>query len=41
MLQKKMIDYKNEALAILDVYPDNIYKKAMIELVNYAIDRKY
>ncbi len=38
---KKMADYKNEALAMLDNYPPSPAKEAMISLVDYAIDRKY
>lgn len=38
---QKMADYKNDALALLNTFPDSLHKKAMMELVNYAIDRKY
>jgi len=38
---KKMIAYKDEALRMLDEYPDSDAKKAMKELVDYAIDRRY
>ncbi|OJW96947.1 MAG: polyprenyl synthetase [Bacteroidetes bacterium 43-93] len=38
---KKMADYKNEALAMLDNYAPSPAKEAMISLVDYAIDRKY
>lgn len=38
---QKMNTYKQEALAMLDKYPDSPARSAMIELVNYAIDRKY
>ncbi len=39
--QEKMIQYKQEALQLLDAFPDTPEKEAMIELVNYVIDRKY
>jgi octaprenyl-diphosphate synthase len=39
--QKKMLDYKQEALALLHTYPDSQARQAMEELVNYVIDRKY
>ena len=39
--QKKMLDYKQEALALLHTYPDTPARQAMEELVNYVIDRKY
>ncbi len=38
---EKMMQYRKDALAILDEFPDTPYKEAMAELVNYAIDRKY
>jgi octaprenyl-diphosphate synthase len=37
---KEMYEYKNKALDILSLYPDSIVKKAMIDLVNYTIERK-
>ena len=39
--EQKMLSYREEAIALLDRYPDTPAKQAMIELVNYAIDRKY
>lgn len=39
--QQKMMAYKNEALAMLQKYPDTPARNAMISLVDYAIDRKY
>ena len=38
---EKMNVYKQEALQLLDKYPDSPARQAMIQLVNYAIDRKY
>jgi octaprenyl-diphosphate synthase len=38
---KKMMSYKEEALAILRKYPDTPARQAMEELVHYVIDRKY
>lgn len=37
----KMKEYQANALAMLDKYPDSPGRRALIELVNYAIDRKY
>lgn len=38
---QKMREYQALALAMLDKYPDSPAKNALIELVNYVIDRKY
>ncbi len=38
--EKKMLDYKNEALEILNDYPDSPYKAALELMVNYVVDRK-
>ena len=38
---QKMNEYKRDAIAMLDKYPDSPAKEAMIALVNYAIERKY
>ncbi len=38
---EKMLQYKRDALAILHTYPDTPARKAMEELVDYVIDRKY
>lgn len=38
---KKMKEYQAMALAMLDKYPDSPGKSALVELVNYVIDRKY
>jgi octaprenyl-diphosphate synthase len=38
---QKMNEYKQQAIAMLDKYPETPARNAMIELVNYAIDRKY
>jgi octaprenyl-diphosphate synthase len=37
----KMVAYKQEALDLLMQYPESPARKAMEELVNFAIDRKY
>jgi len=37
----KMMQYKQDALAILHSYPESPARQAMQELVNYVIDRKY
>lgn len=39
--EKKMIEIKNEALSILNNFPDNPVRKGLIELVEYTTDRKY
>ncbi len=38
---EKMIYYKNKALNMLDKYPDDPTKAALIDLVNFVIDRKH
>jgi octaprenyl-diphosphate synthase len=35
-----MLGYKDQALAILDQYPENDYKLALMRMVNYVIERK-
>ncbi|MDX1363963.1 polyprenyl synthetase family protein [Arenibacter latericius] len=37
---KKMLAYKEEALALLEPYPDSDYKNSLILMVNYVVDRK-
>lgn len=37
---KKMLAYKEEALALLEPYPDSDYKNSLIMMVNYVVDRK-
>ena len=37
----KMKEYQLEGLAMLEQFPDTPERKAMMDLVNYAIDRKY
>ena len=39
--REKMYAYRDEALALLQRYPENEARRALEELVNYAIDRKY
>jgi len=36
----KMKEYQTKALAILNTYPDSPYKKSLIIMVNYVIERK-
>lgn len=36
----KMLQYRNEALALLNTYPDSEYKSALQLMVNYVVDRK-
>ena len=37
---KKMLAYKEEALALLYTYPDSEYKSSLKLMVNYVVDRK-
>ncbi len=37
---KRMLTFKDEALGLLDGYPDSAYKEALILMVNYVVDRK-
>lgn len=39
--QEKMAVYRKEAIELLNKYPDTPERRAMEELVNYVIDRKY
>ncbi|WP_394975235.1 polyprenyl synthetase family protein [uncultured Croceitalea sp.] len=36
----KMLEFKDEALSLLDSYEDSEYKSALILMVNYVVDRK-
>lgn len=36
----KMIQFQQHALTLLDVYPESVYKSALIQMVNYVIERK-
>ena len=36
----KMIAYQQNALNLLDGYPDSPYKKSLTDMVNYVIERK-
>ncbi|MGJ8743777.1 polyprenyl synthetase family protein [Polaribacter sp.] len=36
----KMNDYKNKALAILDNYPESAYKKSLLTMIEYVVQRK-
>jgi octaprenyl-diphosphate synthase len=38
--EQKMVEFQEEALVILDNYPNSIYKESLILMVNYVIDRK-
>ena len=37
--QKKMKEYQAKAVAILDRFPDSPYKKALLQIVTYVIER--
>ena len=37
--QKKMKEYQAKAVAILDCFPDSLYKKALLQIVTYVIER--
>ena len=38
--EQKMAEFQEEALIILDNFPNSIYKESLILMVNYVIDRK-
>ena len=37
---KSMYDYKNQAMEILDTYPETEYKKSLVLMLEYVIERK-
>ena len=39
--QNKMLEYRDEALSILNSFPETPVRKALEELVRYTTDRKY
>lgn len=39
--QSKMLEYRDEALSILNTFPETPVRKALEELVRYTTDRKY
>ncbi|MGK0413709.1 MAG: octaprenyl-diphosphate synthase [Polaribacter sp.] len=36
----KMNDYKNKALVILENYPESPYKKSLLQMIDYVVERK-
>ncbi|SMC32884.1 polyprenyl synthetase family protein [Cellulophaga tyrosinoxydans] len=36
----KMLSFKDQALALLENYPDSPYKKSLVLMVNYVVERK-
>jgi octaprenyl-diphosphate synthase len=38
--EQKMLEFQQQALALLEKHPDSDYKKALILMVNYVIERK-
>ena len=38
--EKMMNSFRDEALGILNTFPDNEYRSSLIKLVNYVVDRK-
>ncbi len=38
--EQKMVQFQQEALTILNLFPDSPYKEALILMVNYVIERK-
>ncbi len=38
--QQKMHEYKNKAIAILEKYPDSDYKKSLLTMIDYVVERK-
>ena len=39
--EKKMVEYRDEALKILSEFPESDIRKGLEELVMYTTDRKY
>ncbi len=39
--EKRMYEYQNEALTILNNFPESDYKKSLIALVRFTTERKY
>ncbi len=37
---QKMHNYKNRALAILENYPESEYKKSLLQMIDYVVERK-
>jgi len=37
---KKMLEFKDEALSLLDEYPDSAYKSSLTLMVDYVVERK-
>jgi octaprenyl-diphosphate synthase len=38
--ESKMVEFQQEALLLLDNYPDSDFKDALVLMVNYVIERK-
>ena len=38
--EQKMLEFQQEALQLLQIYPNSEYKDALILMVNYVIERK-
>jgi octaprenyl-diphosphate synthase len=38
--ESKMVEFQQEALLLLDNYPNSEFKEALILMVNYVIERK-
>ena len=38
--ENKMVEFQQEALLLLDNYPNSDFKDALILMVNYVIERK-
>ena len=38
--EAKMLQFKDEALDMLNDYPDSPYKESLTLMVNYVVDRK-
>jgi octaprenyl-diphosphate synthase len=39
--QKKMDEFKQKSIDILQQFPNNVYRKGLEDLVNFVTDRKY
>lgn len=39
--EQRMQDIKNSAIAMLDALPESVYRKSLVDLVNFTTERKY
>jgi octaprenyl-diphosphate synthase len=38
--EQKMVEFQNQALSILEKFPNSVYKESLTLMVNYVIERK-